>query len=211
MTLPVRREVDERIVDGRDAWRRAENAELPVWWSAGFVGRNERGCAELLRRNMLGRGRREHRRQVSSRERGDRERAQGQIAHDVVKISVVVNTLDPARIGGTRPCHWRQDDHQGHQKPDQPNETLHSRGYPSIPLLGSVNNHSTIVPSPWGLKELRARSCGATPAWRTENTGFGQHGILGGYPRATPAKVLLILSPGCILRLKMATGRTEAQ
>src|SRR5262249_22126047 len=67
MTLPVRREVDERIVDGRDAWRRAENAELPVWWSAGLVGRNERGSAELLRRNMLGRGRREHRRQVSRR------------------------------------------------------------------------------------------------------------------------------------------------
>src|SRR5499433_4086350 len=164
MTLPVRREVDERIVDGRDAWRRAENAELPVWGGAGLVGRNERGCAELLRRNMLGRGRREHRRQVSSRERGDRERAQDQIAHDVVKISVVVNTLDPARIDGTRPCHWRQDDHQGHQKPDQPNDTLHSRGYPYIPLLGSVNNHSTIAPFPWYLKELRARSCGATLA-----------------------------------------------
>jgi hypothetical protein len=64
---------------------------------------------------------------------------------------------------------------------------------------------------PWRLKELRARSCGATLAWRTENTGFGQHGIEGGYMGATPAKVLLILSPVCILRLKMGTGGTEVQ
>src|SRR5262245_5129220 len=163
----------------------ARYADLAEGRGAGLVGREERGGAYRLVSKSFGRGRGEYWRQVSSRQYGNFERAGGQVAHDVVKIAGVVHTLDPARIAGNRSRHRHAAAHQGHREPDHSNRTLHRRRYPYLPVLGGVNSHATIARIPLRLKELRAR--------------------------ATPAKVLLILSSGCILRLKMATGGTEVQ
>src|SRR5215471_12981413 len=91
---------------------RARYAGLAEGRGAGLVGREERGGTHRLVSKSFGRGRGEYWRQVSSRYYGkgeywrqvssryyaNFERARGQVAHDVVKIAVVVHTLDPARI-----------------------------------------------------------------------------------------------------------------
>src|SRR5215831_1806935 len=123
---------------------RARYADLAEGRGAGLVGREERGGTHRLVSKSFGRGRGEYWRQVSSRYYGNFERARGQVAHDVVKIAVVVHTFDPARIDGNRPRHRQEDDHQGHQEPDQSNRALHRRGYPYFAVLGRVNSHATI-------------------------------------------------------------------
>src|SRR5215813_286948 len=100
---------------------RARDADLAEGRGAGLVGREERGGAHRLVSKSFGRGRDEDWRQVSGRQYWNFERAGGQVAHDVVKIAAVVHTLDPARIDGNRPRHRHEDDHQGHQEPDQSN------------------------------------------------------------------------------------------
>src|SRR5262249_9913904 len=116
---------------------RARYAGLAEGRGAGLVGREERGGTHRLVSKSFGRGRGEYWRQVSSRYYGNFERARGQVAHDVVKIAVVVHTFDPARIDGNRPRHRQEDDHQGHQEPDQSNRTPHRRGYPYFAVLGT--------------------------------------------------------------------------
>src|SRR5215510_2585344 len=124
----------------------ARYADLAEGRGAGLVGREERGGAYRLVSKSFVRGRGEYWRQVSSRQYGNFERAGGQVAHDVVKIAGVVHTLDPARIDGNRPRHRQEDDHQGHQEPDQSNRTFHRSSYPYLAVLGSVNSHATVCP-----------------------------------------------------------------
>src|SRR5215470_11461566 len=123
---------------------RARYADLAERRAAGLVGREERGGAYRLVSQSFGRGRGEYWRQVSSRYYGNFERAGSQVAHDVVKIAAVVHPLDPAWIDGNRPCHRQEDDHQGHQKPDQSSRTLHRGRYPYLPVLGRVNSHRAL-------------------------------------------------------------------
>src|SRR5215472_10954032 len=129
---------------------RARYADLAEGRGAGLVGREKRGGVYRLVSKSFSRGRGEYWRQVSSRYYGNFERAGGQVAHDVVKIAAVVHTLDPARIDGNRPRHRHEDDHQGHQEPDQSNRTLHRRSYPYPPRLGSINSHATVCLPPLG-------------------------------------------------------------
>src|SRR5215510_5687189 len=124
---------------------RARYADLAEGRGAGLVGGEERGGAYRLVSKSFGRGRGEYWRQVSSRYYGNFERSGGQEAHDVVKIAAVVHTLDPAWIDGNRPRHRHEDDHQGHQEPDQSDRTPHRRGYPYFPVLGRVNFHATVA------------------------------------------------------------------
>src|SRR5215475_5701198 len=123
----------------------ARYADLTEGRGARLVGREKRGGVYRLVSKSFSRGRGEYWRQVSSRYYGNFERAGGQVAHDVVKIAAVVHTLDPARIDGNRPRHRHEDDHQGHQEPDQANRTPHRRGYPYFPVLGRVNFHATVA------------------------------------------------------------------
>src|SRR5215471_15781248 len=130
---------------------RARYTDLAEGRGAGLVGREERGGAYRLVSNTFSRGRGKYWRQVSSRYYGNFERAGGQVAHHVVKIAAVVHTLDPARIDGNRPRHRHEDDHQGHQEPDQSNRIPHRRGYPYFPVQGRVNVHITVALSTWRL------------------------------------------------------------
>src|SRR5215471_3573118 len=136
---------------------RARYADLAEGRGAGLVGREKRGGVYRLVSKSFSRGRGEYWRQVSSRYYGNFERAGGQEAHDVVKIAAVVHALDPAWIDGNRPRHRHEDDHQGHQEPDQSSRTLHRRSYPYFPVLGSVNLHDLCV--------VPVRLFADSPAW----------------------------------------------
>ena len=96
---------------------RETNAELAEGGSAGRMRCERRNCCRSFVKNSVCVDECQCWEQIIDRQCRDGDCAGREVGSDVVKVSAVVDTLDPAGIDRACPRHGREHDHQSYEKP----------------------------------------------------------------------------------------------